>query len=152
MVWNMMQMFHATSVIEVLTSQDKLLWRHQCSFPFSQNEMKFIIMLWDRERQTCFYILALYVRPAKADISALPSSNISPCGRAYSLQPSTSARLRQDGSFLNSCGDFVTWSCCRGNMSHLRSTLVGSSSGPQLGCHPLVGFLKMLRIREKEER
>lgn len=35
-------------------------------------------------------------------------------------QPLTSVWLRRDGVFLNFCGDFVTQSCCRGNMSHLR--------------------------------
>lgn len=51
-----------------------------------------------------------------------------PCESTWCLQPSTCARLSVRLQLsLNSRGDFVTQSCCRGNMSHLRSTWVGSS-------------------------
>lgn len=83
--------------------------------------------------------------------------------RTHRLQTLTFAWLQQDGAFLNSCGDFVTQSCCRGNMSHLRWTWVGSCL--KLNCvfptgkerqtdftgHPLgrvVRFLKHWNITE----
>lgn len=44
---------------------------------------------------------------------------------ASALQPST-LHVWRDGAFLNSCGDFVAQARCRGNMSHLRQTWVGS--------------------------
>lgn len=55
----------------------------------------------------------------------LCSSNIFCPVRAHCLHASTFARLQQDGAFLSSCGDFVTQSCCPGNMSHLIWTWVG---------------------------
>lgn len=102
-VWNTKQMLHVSSV----------------------TEMSEVFSIKPAGTNSCREVFGFFCHVLSIRLSLLLRLPDKDDKHALALQPST-LHLRRDGAFLNSCGDFVTQSCCRGNMSHLRQTWVGS--------------------------